>query len=105
MAYDRLYQKLNTKEGEKEVFNLTRARKRKTRDLGVVRCIKGENGKVLSEDAVIKETWQRFFSELLNGEVTQDFQSAKRESIESHLDPRLCLPIRRTRLRDPKEDD
>ena len=55
MAYDKLYQKLETKEGEKEVFKLARVRERRTRDLGVVRCIKDENGKVLSEGAEIKE--------------------------------------------------
>ena len=53
-AYDRLYQKLETKEGEKEVFKLARVRERSTRDLGVVRCIKDENGRVLSGDAEIK---------------------------------------------------
>jgi len=55
LAFDRLYHRLGTKEGEKEVFKLARARDRKTRDLGVVTCIKDENGKVLSEDAEIKE--------------------------------------------------
>ena len=50
MAYDRLYQKLGAKECEKEVFKLARARERKTRNLGVVRCIKDKNGKVLSKD-------------------------------------------------------
>jgi len=34
MAYDRLYQKLETKECEKEVFKLARAREKRTRDLG-----------------------------------------------------------------------
>ena len=53
-AYDRLYRKLETKEGEKEVFKLAKARERSTRDLGVVRCIKDENGRVLSGDAEIK---------------------------------------------------
>ena len=78
MAFDRLYHRLETKEGEEEVFKLTRVRERKTRDLGVVRCIKDENGKVLSENAEIKERWQRYFSKLLNGEVMEDFQSKKR---------------------------
>ena len=55
IAYDRLYQKLRTKEGEKEVFRLARDRERRTRDLDVVRCIKNKNGEVLSEDAEIKE--------------------------------------------------
>ena len=68
LDFDKLYHRLGTKEGEKEVFKLARARERKTRDLGVVRCIKDEDGKVLYEDAEIKERWQRFFAKLLNGE-------------------------------------
>ena len=55
MTYDRLYQKLETKEGKKEIFKLLRARERRTGDLGVVRFIKDKNGKVLSADAEIKE--------------------------------------------------
>ena len=39
-AYERLYQKLQTKEGQKDVFKLARAREKKTRDLGCVRCLK-----------------------------------------------------------------
>jgi len=50
-AYERLHQKLETKEGEKDVFKLARAKEKKSRDLGCVRCIKGEDGKVL-----VKET-------------------------------------------------
>ena len=59
---------LGTKDGEKEVFKLARASERKTRDLGVVRCIKDEEGKVLTEDVEIRERWQIFFAKLLNGE-------------------------------------
>jgi len=79
VAYDRLYHRLETKEGEKEVFKLASARERKTRDLGVVRCIKDENGKVLTEDAKIKERWQMYFFKLLNGEVMEDSRSMNRE--------------------------
>ena len=38
ITYHSLYQKLETKEGEKEVFKLARIRERRTRDLGNVRC-------------------------------------------------------------------
>ena len=55
MAYEKLYHRLGTKKGEKEGFKLARARERRTRDLGVVRCIKDENDKVLFKDAEIKE--------------------------------------------------
>ena len=63
---------METKKGEKEVFKLARARERSTRDLGVVRCIKDENGRVLSGDAEIKGRWQRYFFKLLNGEASED---------------------------------
>jgi len=55
LTFDRLYHRLETKEGEKEVFKLARNMERKTRDLGVVRCIKDEYDKVLSKDVEIKE--------------------------------------------------
>jgi len=54
-AFERLYQKLETKEGKKEVFKLAGAREKKTRDIGNVRCIKGEDGKVLVEETKIRE--------------------------------------------------
>ena len=54
-AYDKLYRILETNKGKKKVFKLARARERRTRDLGIVRCIKDENGKVLSEDVEIKK--------------------------------------------------
>jgi len=71
-AYDRLYRKLETKEGKKEVFKLARAKERSTRDLGVVRCIKDENGWVLSRDEEIKGRWQRYLFRLLHGEASED---------------------------------
>ena len=86
MAYDRLYRRLGTKEGEKEVFKLVRARKRRTRDLEVVRCIRDENGKVLFKDAEIKERWQRYFSNLLNGVGMVDSRSMEREYGERSVD-------------------
>jgi len=45
-AYERLYQRIDPKEGENEVFKLVRARERRTRDLSSIRCIKDDDGKV-----------------------------------------------------------
>jgi len=87
MAYDRLYQSLESKEGEKEVFKLARARERGSRDLGVVRCIKDEDGKVLSKVTEVKGRWQRYFAKLLNGEAIEDSCSRESEGRERHLDP------------------
>ena len=92
-TYDRWYQKLDTKEGEEEVFKLQRVGERRTGDLGVLRCIEDENDRVLFEDAKIKQRWQMYFSELLNCKMMEDFWSRERESSEGQLDPRFCEPI------------
>ena len=60
-AYERLYQKLESKEGEKDVFKSTRAGEKKSRDLGCVRCIKGGDGRVLVEETEIRESWRSYF--------------------------------------------
>ena len=67
-ASARLYQRLETKEGEKDVFKLARAREKKIRDIGNIRYIKGEDGKVLVEETKIRERWHSYFSLLFNGE-------------------------------------
>ena len=52
------------------MFKLVRARERKTRDPGYVRCIKGEDGRVLVEETEIRERWRNYFSRLLNARVS-----------------------------------
>ncbi|GJN35606.1 hypothetical protein PR202_gb24399 [Eleusine coracana subsp. coracana] len=39
-AYDNLYQRLGTKEGEKDIYRMARIRERKTRDINQIKCIK-----------------------------------------------------------------
>jgi hypothetical protein len=53
-AYMELYQKLNTKEGENDVYKMTKLRERKTRDLNQVKCIKDEADRLLVKDEEIK---------------------------------------------------
>ena len=100
LAYDRLYHRLGTKEGEKEVFKLARVRERRTRNLDVVKCIRDENGKVLFEDAEIKEKWQRYFSNLLNGVGVGDSRSREREGGETSADPRECGHINKDEIKE-----
>jgi hypothetical protein len=38
--YDGLYQRLGTKEGEKDIYRMVKSRERKTRDIIQVKCIK-----------------------------------------------------------------
>ena len=43
------------------MFKIVKAREKKTRDLGKVRCIKGKDGKLLVEETRIRERWQSYF--------------------------------------------
>ena len=45
-----LYQKLSTKEGEKNVYKMATLRERRTRDFTQVKCIKDETNRLLVRD-------------------------------------------------------
>ena len=48
-AYDDLYQRLGTKEGEKHIYRMARIRERKTRDVKKIKCIKNRTDLTSSE--------------------------------------------------------
>ena len=53
-AYDDLYQRLGTKEGEKDIYRMTRIRERKTRGINQIKCIKDVIDRLLVKDEEIK---------------------------------------------------
>jgi hypothetical protein len=67
-AYDDIYRRLSTKEGEKDVYKMARIQKRKTRDLNQVKCIKNEMEQLLVKGQDIKLRWQRYFDNVFNSE-------------------------------------
>lgn len=67
-AYEDLYQRLSTKEGEKDVSKMAKIRERKTRDFNQVKCIKDESNRLLVKDDEIKNRWREYFDKLFNGE-------------------------------------
>jgi len=54
-AYERLYKRLDSKVGEREVFKVVRAKESRTRYLSSIRCVKDEDDKVLIMDTKLKE--------------------------------------------------
>jgi hypothetical protein len=64
--YDGLYQWLGTKEGEKDIYRMTKSRERKTRDIIQVKCIKDETERLLTKDEDIKNRWREYFDKLFN---------------------------------------
>jgi hypothetical protein len=67
-AYEDLYQRLSTKEGEKDIYRMARARDRKTRDFNQVKCIKDEREQLLVKEDEIRHRWREYFDKLFNGE-------------------------------------
>ena len=49
-VYKEVYEKLDIKELEKDIYRIAQIRERKTRDLCTVRCIKNEDQMVLIRD-------------------------------------------------------
>ena len=68
-AYEDLYQRLGTKEGEKDIYRMAKIRERKTRDVDQVKCIKDGADQLLVKDKEIKHRWREYFDGLFNGET------------------------------------
>jgi hypothetical protein len=64
--YDGLYQRLGTKEWEKNIYRMTKNRERKLRDIIQVKCIKDETERFLTKDEDIKNRWREYFDKLFN---------------------------------------
>jgi hypothetical protein len=66
-AFDDLYQRLGTKEGEKNIYRIARTRERRTRDINQIKCIKDGTDQRLVKDEKIKDGWREYFDKLFNG--------------------------------------
>jgi hypothetical protein len=64
--YDGLYHRLGTKEGEKNIYRMTKSRERKTKDIIQVKCIKDETKRLLNKDKDIKNRWREYFDKLFD---------------------------------------
>src|SRR6185312_9852463 len=67
-AYDDLFERLGTKEGENDIYRMARIRERKTRDINQIKCIKDGINRLLVKDDKIKGRWREYFDKLFNEE-------------------------------------
>ncbi|KAK3554668.1 hypothetical protein QTP70_032673 [Hemibagrus guttatus] len=67
-AYDDLYTRLDTREGEKDLYRLARQRDRDGKDVQQVRVIKDRDGRVLTSEESVQRRWKEYFEELMNEE-------------------------------------
>ncbi|XP_070001397.1 uncharacterized protein [Penaeus vannamei] len=67
-AYKDWYDQLKTKEGDKTIYRIAKARSNDRRDVGTTVLIKDKNRNILMKDEEIKQRWKDYFTDLLNNE-------------------------------------
>jgi Reverse transcriptase (RNA-dependent DNA polymerase) len=65
-AYTELYRKLDTKDGENDVYKMAKLRERKIKNFNQVKCIKDEADGLLVKDEEIKNRLREYFDKLFN---------------------------------------
>ena len=84
-AYDDLYARLETKEGEKELYRLARQRNRAGKDVKHVRVIKDENGNVMVNSEAVLKRWKEYCEKLMNEENNREPRSEEPEVVNKEV--------------------
>ena len=84
-AYDNLYARLETKEGEKELYRLARQRDRAGKDVQHVRVIKDENGNVMVNSKAVLKRWKEYFKKLMNEENNREPRTEEPEVVKEEV--------------------
>ena len=67
-AYKDLYDRLDSIDGQKMIYKLSKTRERRTSDITDIAYIKDSNGTILTDEDEIKARWKESFETLLNVE-------------------------------------
>ena len=84
-VYDNLYARLETKEGEKELYRLVEQRDRAGKDLQHVRVTKNENGNVMVNSEAVLKRWKEYFEKLMNKENNRDPRTEEAEVVNEEV--------------------
>ena len=84
-ADDYLHARLETKEGEKELYRLARQRDRARKDVQHVRVIKEENGNVMVNSEAMLKKWKEYFEKLINEENNKDHRAEEAEVVNEKV--------------------
>ncbi|KAK3548852.1 hypothetical protein QTP70_021037 [Hemibagrus guttatus] len=85
-AYDELYTRLDTREGEKDLYRLARQRDQDGKDVQQVRVIKDRDGRVLTSEESVQRRWKEYFEELMNEESEREKRVEGVNSVEQKVD-------------------
>ncbi|KAK3553397.1 hypothetical protein QTP70_003561 [Hemibagrus guttatus] len=95
-AYDELYTRLDTREGEKDLYRLARQRDRDGKDVQQVRVIKDRDGRVLTSEESVQRRWKEYFEELMNEENEREKRVEGVNSVEQKVDKMRKDEVRKT---------
>ena len=83
--YDNLYARLETKEGEKELYGLARQRDGAGKDIQNVRVITDENDNVMVNSEAVLKRWEEYFEKLMNEENNRDPRTEEAEVVNEEI--------------------
>ncbi|KAK3528988.1 hypothetical protein QTP70_014117 [Hemibagrus guttatus] len=78
--------RLDTREGEKDLYRLARQRDRDGKDVQQVRVIKDRDGRVLTSVESVQRRWKEYFEELMNEENEREKRVEGVDSVEQKVD-------------------
>ncbi|KAI5089396.1 hypothetical protein C0J45_20804 [Silurus meridionalis] len=85
-AYEELYKRLDTKEGEKDLYRLARQRDRAGKDVLQVRAVKDGEGNVLTSEESVLRRWREYFEQLMNEENHRERRLEDVELVKQDVD-------------------
>ena len=88
---EELYDELETREGEKRVYRIAKARQREQEETANIDIIKDKEGKMLFDEDKISLRWAEYFEELLNVENTRE------ELTEMYKGPEKGIEVEKVR--------
>ena len=101
-AYEELYEKLQTKKGENEVFKIAKQKNKQSKNVQQVRAIKSKTGEILTEEKKVKQRWKEYFEKLFNHENPRERRETRTEGRERDVKDISGEEVR-TRLRKMKK--
>ena len=84
-AYENLYARLETKEGEKERYTLAPQRDRAGKNIQYVTAMNYEYGNVMVSSEAVLNRWKEYFEKLMNEENDREPRTAEVEVVNKKI--------------------
>ncbi|GKC08006.1 retrovirus-related pol polyprotein LINE-1 [Tanacetum coccineum] len=98
-AYEEMYKRLDSKEGENDIYMISKSIERRKMDLGFIRFMKDEDGRSIVNEDVIRRRWKEYFSALFNGKRHDQTKEVDRIGANPQ-NKCYCLRIRHTEVKE-----